>query len=608
MTQNIFDPIDSARLAKAGITDLFDMLLLTPTHYEDRRIATHINTNCPSTFEVVVESHKETPKYLSFKLYCTSLDIPIEAMFFQKTRYLKLQFAPQKTMFLYGKLVQGPFGYQIIHPKVLSSASGITPHYKISIRSDIYAKLTHRYITEDNISKLCLPNELAKEIFKIHHPDDDFLMTLLNGNFSENSEYALKFIDLFAFLVKFSQKKSRFPSRALKSKNINDFEKQLPFNPTNSQKIAFLDVLSDVTKNMQARRIIIGDVGSGKTVVIAFAAFLALPNKTLVLAPTSVLAIQLYGEMVRFLPKDTKISLLTQKNKLSDDVLQETQVLVGTHALLYKKLPSFDIIIVDEQHRFGSAQRGTIEKLTSDGEIRAHYLQFSATPIPRSQALVNSAIVDVTLMKELPFEKNIDTKVVSRADFGEILQKISEEIAQNRQVIIVYPLVEESENIDYLSIEEGASFWIDRFDGVFVTHGKDKDKEEILEKFKNDGKILVATTLVEVGVSLPNLSTIVIVAAERLGLATLHQLRGRVSRNGLKGYCYLFTNNPENERLREFCVTQSGFDIAELDLKYRNAGDLLGGVVQSGKSFKWFDYATDESVAIEVKNHFEKIG
>jgi ATP-dependent DNA helicase RecG len=185
------------------------------------------------------------------------------------------------------------------------------------------------------------------------------------------------------------------------------------------------------------------------------------------------------------------------------------------------------------------------------------------------------------------------------------VEHIKEEIKHAHQTIVVYPLVEESETIEYQSIDEARGYWEKNFEKVYVTHGKDKEKESILEAFRDDGNILIATTLIEVGISLPNLSTIVIVAPERLGLASLHQLRGRVSRTGLKGYCYLFSKQKPSQRLLSFSKTLDGFEIAELDLRYRQGGDLLRGDVQSGKHFKWFDPLEDVEILEEVK---EKMG
>ena len=168
-------------------------------------------------------------------------------------------------------------------------------------------------------------------------------------------------------------------------------------------------------------------------------------------------------------------------------------------------------------------------------------------------------------------------------------------------MLIIYPLVEESENYGYKSLEEAARFWQEHFDGVYVTHGKDKQKDEVLREFRDKGKILLATTVVEVGISLPKLSTILIVGAENLGLATLHQLRGRVSRTGLKGYCFLYTNDKNNERLQKFAKLSSGFEVAELDLAYRRSGDILTGKEQSGKAFRFLNMAEDKEIVARAK-------
>jgi ATP-dependent DNA helicase RecG len=205
------------------------------------------------------------------------------------------------------------------------------------------------------------------------------------------------------------------------------------------------------------------------------------------------------------------------------------------------------------------------------------------------------------LITTTPFKKDITTKVIGKKDFKNLISHIKQEISLNRQILIIYPLVEESEAINYQSIDEARGYWEKNFKNVYVTHGKDKEKEQILEEFRDKGDILIATTVVEVGISLPRLSTVIIVGAERLGLATLHQLRGRVSRTGLKGYCFLYTNLEKSARLEEFCKTTNGFEIANLDLRYRNSGDLLKGEAQSGKQFKWVDLATDEKIIKEVK-------
>jgi ATP-dependent DNA helicase RecG len=343
-----------------------------------------------------------------------------------------------------------------------------------------------------------------------------------------------------------------------------------------------------------------GDVGCGKTMVILASSVLAYPSRSILMAPTTVLASQIYEEALKFLPESMKVVLITNKSDKDED-LSNYDLLIGTHALLHRDVPDADLVMIDEQHRFGTKQRDLISALVSSGDKRPHFLQFSATPIPRTLSMMQSSIIDISQIKELPFPKDIDTRIIGYEDFDELTRHIQNQIDLGRQTIVVYPLVEESESIDYQSIEQARGWWEKKFEKVYVTYGKDKDKEQVIEAFKDDGNILIATTLIEVGISLPNLSTIVLVAPERLGLASLHQLRGRVSRTGLKGYCFLFTKQKASQRLKDFSSTLDGFEIAELDLAYRQAGDLLKGEEQSGKSFKWFNPRSDIDILKRVK-------
>jgi ATP-dependent DNA helicase RecG len=208
-------------------------------------------------------------------------------------------------------------------------------------------------------------------------------------------------------------------------------------------------------------------------------------------------------------------------------------------------------------------------------------------------------MIDFSFIRQTPFKKDITTKQITKQDFNKLLEHIKKEIKNKHQIIIVYPLVQASEKINYLSLKEAKDYWIKNFKNVYITSGQDKNKESILQEFREKGDILLATTVVEVGISLPNLSTIVIVGADRLGFASLHQLRGRVSRSGLKGYCFLYSNN-NLPRLEEFCSINNGFDIAQLDLKYRQSGDIINGQKQSGKTFYFIDLRHDEEILKKV--------
>uniref|UniRef100_UPI0034659C38 ATP-dependent DNA helicase RecG n=1 Tax=Helicobacter pylori TaxID=210 RepID=UPI0034659C38 len=456
---------------------------------------------------------------------------------------------------------------------------------------------------------------IAHLLLEIFFPTPHFVKDFeTNKNFPSQHLNALKYIEMLFYMKNLERKKLQFNAKIAcpnNSERLKAFIASLPFKLTHDQQNAIKEIQSDLTSSIACKRLIVGDVGCGKTMVILASMVLAYPNKTLLMAPTSILAKQLYNEALKFLPPYFEVELLLggSYKKRSNHLFETiTHVVIGTQALLFDKrdLNEFALVITDEQHRFGTKQRYQLEKMASSKGNKPHSLQFSATPIPRTLALAKSAFVKTTMIREIPYPKEIETLVLHKRDFKIVMEKISEEIAKNHQVIVVYPLVNESEKIPYLSLSEGASFWQKRFKKVYTTSGQDKNKEEVIEEFRESGSILLATTLIEVGISLPRLSVMVILAPERLGLATLHQLRGRVSRNGLKGYCFLCTIQEENERLEKFADELDGFKIAELDLEYRKSGDLLQGGEQSGNSFEYIDLAKDEILIAEVKRDFLK--
>ncbi len=478
-------------------------------------------------------------------------------------------------------------------PKKISQVGKITPKYKTKLRSDVMHRLIENNLSVEKLKEEGLKEDVASEILKLHFP-----LSMPQKEFEEKTLDALKYTELFSYMKQLSVKRRYFNSISSNAKEYNEWAETLPFKLTQKQCEAIEDIRADLSKDVAAKRMIVGDVGSGKTMVILASAYMNMPKRSILMSPTTILANQLFEEAKKFLPQ-LKIALVTNKSKKED--LSGYDLIIGTHALLFRELPSASLVMVDEQHRFGTQQRNMLEKLVSSGEKKPHYIQFSATPIPRTQAMIETAHIDVSLITSTPFQKDITSKVIHKQDFKDLLEHIKNETAKGNQILLVYPLVEQSEVLEYQSIDEARGYWEKNFDGVYVTHGKDKEKEQVLLDFANDGNILIATTVVEVGISLPRLSTVVIVGAERLGLSTLHQLRGRVSRTGLKGYCYLYTNTSESKRLYEFCHTTSGFDIANMDLKYRKSGDLLKGVNQSGTQFRWVDLAEDENIVNRVK-------
>lgn len=415
----------------------------------------------------------------------------------------------------------------------------------------------------------------------------------------------LKFVEILNYLQKLSAKKTSFPAQIYPLHDISDWLTSLPFEPTRDQLSAIKNIASDLQSPLARRRVVMGDVGSGKTLVILAAAAMNYPRISYLMAPTSILAEQIYAEARRLLPPQIKALLVKSGDR--EPNFAGAHLIIGTHALLYHELAPSNLIMVDEQHRFGSNQREKIARLTENGEFRAHFIQFSATPIPRTLSMIQSELVSFSFLKQLPFEKQIKTIILQNDGFAGFMQDLRCELAAGNQAIIVYPLVQQSENSVYQSLEEAAPFWKAQFADMMITHGSDKDKEEILRRFRDEGRLLITTTIVEVGISLPRLSVILIVGAERMGLASLHQLRGRVGRKGQAGRCYLYTKlKSPPQRLREFAATLDGFKVANIDLKNRQGGDLLGGSVQHGAMFAWYDY--EEDVTAAAKQRLKDIG
>lgn len=580
------------KFKKLGINSLLELALIIPYSYEDYRVETSLQIAKPQVIDATIESVYRAPNSLQITFYAHNFGHTIQGVIFKPKPYMMHAFSVGQRDYFYG-LVDCKMGHcTITMPKKITQIGKITPKYRSNLRNDVMNKLVAELITKENLLQAGLKEKYAQEILALHFPNQ-----LPPKELNEFSLHTLKYLELFIYLSQLHKKRRYFQTLVTKECEYLSWAEKLPFELTPEQKNAIEDIKNDFSKDVAARRMIVGDVGSGKTMAILASAYMMRPQKSILMAPTTILANQLYEEAQKFL--DLKCVLVTNKTKKVD--LGEYDFIIGTHALLYRELPQAGLVMVDEQHRFGTAQRSLLEKLVSLGEKKPHFLQFSATPIPRTQAMIESAHIDVSLITSTPFKKDIDSKVIHKSDFKELLEHIKSEIAQNNQVLLVYPLVEQSETLEYQSIDEARGYWEKNFENVYVTHGKDKEKEQVLLDFRECGDILIATTVVEVGISLPRLTTVVIVGAERLGLSTLHQLRGRVSRTGLKGYCYLYTNQNESKRLEEFVKTTNGFDIANLDLRYRKSGDLLKGANQSGSQFKYFDFALDEDIVSEVK-------
>ena len=586
---------------KLKIYSLLDLALIAPTSYNDTTLSTALDVGKIHTLEVkVIESSVYSGKLrVTFNL--TQSGRRLSSTFFRVTPYHHRLFEVGSSHVIQGKLEEYKGYLQMSQPKSIKQIGKITPKYKTVLKESEISSLMEVYVTEQNLYNEGLDSKEVAVLMHIHFPKN-MNDVYIDGNFKPEFVDALKFIEAFNHIKKLRGKRADFPALQALTGDLEPFVNNLPFTLTNEQQEVIAQIKIDLSKEGKAtKRMVVGDVGSGKTMVILASVMMALPHKSILMAPTSLLALQLYEEACKHLPKSVNIALVMQGRNRGAYV--EADFIIGTHALLYKDdLPEASLVMVDEQHRFGTKQRQGLEALVSKGSKKPHFIQFSATPIPRTQAMMQSELLDVSLITTTPFEREVLTQTISKEDFPNLLSHIKEEIAQEHQVLIIYPLVEASTEIPYQSLAESRGFWEKKFDNVYVTHGKDKQKEEVLFDFREQGDILLATTVVEVGISLPRLTLIVIVGAERLGLATLHQLRGRVGRNGLKSWCYLYSNTTNNFRLEQFTKTTNGFDIAKLDLKFRDSGDILDGTIQSGQRFKWLDMAEDEEVVAYAKS------
>lgn len=591
------------KFKKLGITSYSELSLIIPSHYEDLRLSYKLQPHSMQLIDATVEAVYRAPNSLQITFFVHNFSHTVTGVIFRPKPYMMHQFKVGERDYYYGMIECRGGLCSINMPKKVTTIGAITPKYKSALRSDVMLRLMQNSLTKENLLLDGLSKDIADEILKLHSPDN--VIPNLK-ELDEKTLEALKYIELFVYMRELANKRRYYRSQSIMPSEYETWMQTLPFKLTEEQIKAIEDIRGDFYKEFASRRVVVGDVGSGKTMVILASALMNYPRRSVLMAPTTILANQIYEEAKKYLPM-MRIALVTGKNKNIE--LDENDFIIGTHALLYRELPEATLIMVDEQHRFGTQQRNLLEKLVSSedkgsrqGDTKPHFLQFSATPIPRTQAMIQSAHIDVSLITSTPFKKEIKSRVIHKSDFKELLEHIKEEIALGNQVLLVYPLVEQSDVLEYQSIGEARGFWESRFENVYVTHGRDKDKEEVLVEFDKKGDILIATTVVEVGISLSRLSTVVIVGAERLGLSTLHQLRGRVSRTGLKGYCFLYTNQNSSERLDKFVETTSGFDIANLDLRFRKSGDLLRGHNQSGNQFRWVDLAEDAEIVKRVRD------
>lgn len=587
MAINNTDKLDIEKFKKLGVSNLLDLALILPKSYKNSFLSNSPIFGVKNTLHVRVLRAIQNPKAFHLRFFVYGWEEEISGVIFQAKSYHRKMFQVGSDLYINGKLEWQNGKVSILQPLILAEINKLVPKYKTVLQNKTVLALMEKYLHVKSLVAEGLSENEASIIFSLHKPSVQQALNFEKG-WSKEIVDTVKFVEIYNYLKKLRGKKIFFDAKKTLVGDEKAFVDSLPFALTNDQQKAIADIKKDFSSQKATKRIIMGDVGSGKTLVILASVMMCYPNKAALMAPTTILVNQIYHEAKKFLPDFLKIVLVTNTTSKKED-LKGYDFIIGTHALLYRELPEFDLVMIDEQHRFGVKQRELIHQLSVQDKKHPHFLQFSATPIPRTMSMIQAELINFSFIKQTPFKKDIDTKIIHKNDFKKLISHIEKELKEQKQVLIIYPLVEESETIEYQSIDEGRGYWEKNFSNVYVTHGGDKEKESVLEEFRDKGDILIATTVVEVGISLPRLSTIVIVGAERLGLATLHQLRGRVSRNGLKGYCFLYTNLEKSKRLEDFSTCKDGFEIAELDLKYRKGGDVFGGARQSGEKFEFYD-------------------
>ena len=408
---------------------------------------------------------------------------------------------------------------------------------------------------------------------------------------------------------------------------FNDFyQNRLTFELTNAQKRVLKEIRNDMRLPIQMNRLLQGDVGSGKTMVALLSMLIAIDNgfQSCMMAPTEILALQHFNGISELLSgTGINVKLLTgstksaERKQIHNDLENGSlHILIGTHAVLEDKVKfqKLGLAIIDEQHRFGVEQRA---KLWAKNSTPPHILIMTATPIPRTLAMSFYSDLDVSIIDEMPMgRKPIITAHRREKDRLAVFQFIKEELQKGRQIYFVYPLIEESETLDYQNLTDGFETVADYFKDYQTTilHGKMKPQEkDVAMEYFASGKshILVATTVVEVGVNVPNASVMVIESAERFGLSQLHQLRGRVGRGAEQSYCILITSDKlstdSRVRIKTMCETNDGFKISEVDMKLRGPGDILGTQQSGIVDFKRLDLSQDGNIIKTAKQEVEKL-
>ncbi len=617
-------------LNKLGIFTDDDLINYYPYRYNVYNFSNELIDNSTLIINVIIESNpivsyiKKNFNRLSFR--ARHNERIFNVVIFNRA-YLKTNLTIGKNITIIGKydFKKNIFTSSDIKFNVTNGQIEPVYHLTKGITNNTVSKLI-----KDNFNNIYIKDSLPSNIISKYNllSKKDALYNIHFANDLKMVHYAknrLIYEELFDFSFKMNYFKNQNIRKDKEPKNIdinkiNEFKKLLPFSLTTDQDNAYNEIVQDMSSNKKMNRLLLGDVGSGKTVVAVgaiYANFIAGFESTL-MAPTEVLATQHYFSIKKILDKfNVAVELITgSMSKKEKEAIykrvqnKEIDLLIGTHSLLNENIifNNLGLVITDEQHRFGVHQRFTLEDKSKCPDI----LYLSATPIPRTYAMTIYGDLDISYIKTKPTgRKDIITKVKKNSDIKEVLGLMLEQIKLGHQIYVVSPLVEEDESLNLTSInllKEKLSLAFKNLFRIEIIHGKMKtsEKESIMNDFKNNQiKILIATTVIEVGIDVSNATMMVIFNAERFGLATLHQLRGRVGRSDLQSYCYLISDS-DNDRLKVMEESNDGFYISQKDFEMRGHGDLFGVKQHGDMSFKLANLKNDYNILLFANEDAKK--
>lgn len=617
-------------LNKLGIFTDDDLINYYPYRYNVYNFSNELIDNSTLIINVIIESNpivsyiKKNFNRLSFRARYNERIFNV--VIFNRA-YLKTNLTIGKNITIIGKydFKKNIFTSSDIKFNVTNGQIEPVYHLTKGITNNTISKLI-----KDNSNNIYIKDSLPSNIISKYNllSKKDALYNIHFANDLKMVHYAknrLIYEELFDFSFKMNYFKNQNIRKDKEPKNIdinkiNEFKKLLPFSLTTDQDNAYNEIVQDMSSNKKMNRLLLGDVGSGKTVVAVgaiYANFIAGFESTL-MAPTEVLATQHYFSIKKILDKfNVAVELITgSMSKKEKEAIykrvqnKEIDLLIGTHSLLNENIifNNLGLVITDEQHRFGVHQRFTLEDKSKCPDI----LYLSATPIPRTYAMTIYGDLDISYIKTKPTgRKDIITKVKKNSDIKEVLGLMLEQIKLGHQIYVVSPLVEEDESLNLTSInllKEKLSLAFKNLFRIEIIHGKMKtsEKESIMNDFKNNQiKILIATTVIEVGIDVSNATMMVIFNAEIFGLATLHQLRGRVGRSDLQSYCYLISDS-DNDRLKVMEESNDGFYISQKDFEMRGHGDLFGVKQHGDMSFKLANLKNDYNILLFANEDAKK--